>query len=92
MLDVLFTVDVEVRCGRWQHLDAAFPAAYRRYIHSPTACGQFRVPFQLKLLNEHKRKGIFFTRAFAGAGWKRRPLVLEFNPLRRAKPFRLRLW
>ena len=31
-------------------------------------------------------------RAFAGAGWTRRALVLELNPLRRKKPFRLRLW
>lgn len=31
-------------------------------------------------------------RAFASAGWKRRALVLELNPLRRKKPLRVRLW
>jgi GNAT superfamily N-acetyltransferase len=30
-------------------------------------------------------------RAFAGAEWKRHALVLEINPLRRKKPFRVRL-
>jgi GNAT superfamily N-acetyltransferase len=30
-------------------------------------------------------------RAFYGAGWTRRALVLELNPLRRKKPMRLRL-
>jgi GNAT superfamily N-acetyltransferase len=30
-------------------------------------------------------------RAFAGAGWRRRALVLELNPFQRKKPLRLRL-
>lgn len=31
-------------------------------------------------------------RAFAAAGWRRCAFVLELNPLRRTKPFRVRLW
>ncbi len=31
-------------------------------------------------------------RAFAGAGWTRRALILELNPFRREKPMRVRLW
>ena len=74
MLDVFFTVDVEVWCGGWQNLDQNFPAAYRRYIHGPTPSGEFGIPFQLKLLNEHKLKGMFFTEPLFSARFGKAPL------------------
>lgn len=74
MLDVFFTVDVEVWCGGWQNLDQNFPAAYRRYIHGPTPSGEFGIPFQLKLLNEHKLKGVFFTEPLFSARFGKAPL------------------
>lgn len=60
MLDVFYTVDVEVWCGGWQDLDRKFSDAFRRYIHGPTARGDYGLPYQLRLLREHGLTGVFF--------------------------------
>lgn len=60
MLDVFYTVDVEVWCGGWQSIDQKFPDAFRRYIHGPTARGDYGLPYQLRLLREHGLTGVFF--------------------------------
>jgi len=36
MLDVFFTVDVEVWCDGWNNIDERFPSAFRKYIFGPT--------------------------------------------------------
>lgn len=60
MLDVFYTVDVEVWCGGWQDLDRKFPDAFRRYIHGPTARGAYGLPHQLRRLRDHGLTGVFF--------------------------------
>lgn len=60
MLDVFYTVDVEVWCGGWQDLDRKFPDAFRRYIHGPTPRGDYGLPYQLRMLQAHGLTGVFF--------------------------------
>lgn len=60
MMDVFFTVDVEVWCQGWQDLDRQFPAAFERYIHGPTPQGNHGLAFQMDLLSEHGLRGVFF--------------------------------
>jgi hypothetical protein len=40
MLDVFFTVDVEIWCDGWRNLDARFPDAFRRYVYELTPRGK----------------------------------------------------
>jgi peptidoglycan/xylan/chitin deacetylase (PgdA/CDA1 family) len=61
MLDVFFTVDVEIWCDGWDHLDRKFPAAYRRYVYGPTREGDYALPATLKILNDHGLRGVFFV-------------------------------
>lgn len=61
MLDVFFTVDVEVWCDGWEDIDRKFPDAFRRYIYGSTPRGDFGLPFQLKVLNDHGLAGVFYV-------------------------------
>ena len=61
MLDVFYTVDVEVWCGGWKDIDNKFPSAFRQYVYGKTASGDYGLPYQLKLLNDHNLKGVFFV-------------------------------
>jgi hypothetical protein len=61
MLDVFLTIDVEIWCDGWQNIDEKFPAAYRKYIHGTTPTGEFGLPYQLKVLNDHGLTGVFFV-------------------------------
>lgn len=74
MLDVFFTVDVEIWCGGWQNIDKKFPEAYRKYIHGPTPSGERGIPYQLKVLNEHNLRGVFFVEPLFSARFGRAPL------------------
>lgn len=60
MLDVFFTVDVEIWCDGWRNIDEKFPDAYRKYIYGPTSNGDYGLPYQLDVLNDHGLKGVFF--------------------------------
>ena len=75
MLDVLFTVDVEIWCGGWNNIDEKFPAAYRKYIHGPTPCGELGIPYQVKVLNDHKLTGVFFVEPLFSARFGSEPLA-----------------
>ena len=46
MLDVFLTVDVEVWCDGWDHIDKKFPGAFRKYIYGPTPKGEFGLPYR----------------------------------------------
>jgi hypothetical protein len=61
MLDVFFTVDVEVWCDGWDGLDRKFPDSFRRYVYGPTPKGDYALPFKLQLLQDHGLKGVFFV-------------------------------
>jgi len=61
MLDVFFTVDVEVWCDGWNNLDAEFPNAFQQYVYGPTAKGNYGLPYQIDVLNAHGIKGVFFV-------------------------------
>lgn len=61
MLDVFFTVDVEVWCDGWQDLDAQFPAAFRRYVYGNTPQGEVGLPYQCQVLRDHGLVGMFFV-------------------------------
>ena len=60
MVDVFFTVDVEVWCRGWKDLDVQFPDAFRRCIHGATPSGDYGLPYQIRLLQQHGLKGVFF--------------------------------
>lgn len=60
-LDVLITVDTELWCDGWVDIDVKFPNAFRRYIYGATPSGDYGLPFQLKLLNDHGLKAVFFV-------------------------------
>lgn len=61
MLNVYFTVDVEVWCDGWNNIDAKFPEAFRRYVYGPTARGNFGLPYTLDVLGKHGLRGVFFV-------------------------------
>lgn len=61
MLDVFFTVDVEIWCGGWDSLDERFPSAFRQYVYGPTSRGDYGLPYQLNVLNAHGLTGVFFV-------------------------------
>ncbi|MEG0822605.1 MAG: hypothetical protein RR412_12920 [Burkholderiaceae bacterium] len=61
MVDVYLTVDVEVWCDDWHDLDAQFPAAFERYVYGRTPRGDFGLPYQLRLLDQHGIKACFFV-------------------------------
>jgi len=61
MLEVFFTVDVEVWCEGWHNIDQEFPEAFRKYIYGPTPKGNFGLPYQLKTLRDHGLESVFFV-------------------------------
>jgi len=75
MLDVFFTVDVEVWCNGWNNIDEKFPDAFRRYIYGPTARGDFGLPYQLKVLKEHGLTGVFFIEPLFSTRFGAQPLA-----------------
>jgi hypothetical protein len=74
MLDVFFSVDVEVWCDGWSNLDEKFPDAFRRYVYGPTARGNFGLPYTLQVLSEHGLKGVFFVEPLFSTRFGRQPL------------------
>ena len=60
MLNVFFTVDVEIWCNGWNDIDKKFPESFKRYIYGPTSKGDYALPIQLQVLQDHGLKGVFF--------------------------------
>lgn len=75
MLDVFFTVDVEVWCDGWHNIDEKFPHAFRQYIYGPTPQGGFGLPYQLKVLNQHGLTGVFFIEPLFSTRFGEQPLA-----------------
>ena len=61
MLDVFYTVDVEIWCEGWIDLDRKFPSAFRRYVYGSTSRGDYGLPYQMDVLNAHGLTGVFFV-------------------------------
>jgi len=73
VLDVFFTVDVEVWCGGWNDIDTKFPEAFQRYIYGPQ--GNFGLPYTLKLLEDHGLRGVFFVESLFASRFGLQPLA-----------------
>jgi hypothetical protein len=61
MLDVFFTVDVEIWCGGWRDIDARFPRAFQQYVYGKTPQGEYALRYKLKQLQDHGLHGVFFV-------------------------------
>ena len=75
MLDVFLTVDVEVWCDDWACLDDSFPGAFQRYVYGPTGRGPYGLPRQIRVLNEHDLKAVFFVESLFAARFGVAPLA-----------------
>ena len=75
MLDVFFTVDVEIWCDGWHNLDEKFPDAFRKYIYGPTAKGDYGLPYTLRVLNDHGLEGVFFVEPIFSSRFGEQPLA-----------------
>ena len=75
MLDVFYTVDVEIWCDGWVDIDAKFPDAFQRYIYGRTATGAFGLPYQLELLSDHGLTGVFFVEPLFATRFGEQPLA-----------------
>jgi hypothetical protein len=61
MLNVFFTVDVEIWCNGWHNIDARFPDAFRNYVYGNPSTGEFALRYKLQQLKEHGLHGVFFV-------------------------------
>jgi hypothetical protein len=75
MLDVFFTVDVEIWCDGWRNLDARFPDAFRRYVYGPTPRGEFGLRYQCQVLRDHGLTGVFFVEPLFSGRFGPEPLA-----------------
>jgi hypothetical protein len=75
MLDVFFTVDVEVWCDGWDDLDRQFPAAFDRYIYGKTPRGDYGLPYTLRTLHDHGLLGVFFVEPLFATRFGTNPLA-----------------
>jgi hypothetical protein len=75
MLNVIFSVDVELWCDEWEHLDSQFAETFQRYIYGTTAEGDFGLPFTLQQLEQHGLKGVFFVESLFAGRFGLKPLA-----------------
>lgn len=75
MLEVFFTVDVEVWCDGWQDIDAKFPRCFERDVYGPTAKGRYGLPYTLQVLADHGLPGVFFVEALFSRRFGQSPLT-----------------
>ena len=75
MLNVFFTVDVEIWCDGWNDLDRKFPEAFQRYVYGPTSRGNYGLPATLDLLQAHGLKGVFFVEPLFATRFGHQPLA-----------------
>lgn len=74
MLNVYITTDVEIWCGGWNDLDLKFPEAFRHYIYGTTTRGDYGIPIQLKILQDHNLLGVFFVEPLFATRFGEQPL------------------
>ena len=74
MLDVFFTVDVEIWCDGWVDIDKKFPDAYQKYIVGRTSKGDYGLSYQLEVLKDHGILGTFFVEPLFSTRFGNQPL------------------
>jgi peptidoglycan/xylan/chitin deacetylase (PgdA/CDA1 family) len=74
MLDVFFTVDVEVWCNGWENIDDKFPSAFQRYVYGRTSDGEYGLSYKLKVLKEYGLLGVFFVEPLFATRFGLQPL------------------
>jgi hypothetical protein len=74
MLNVFFTVDVEVWCDGWENIDDKFASALDQYIYGTTKQGSFGMPYQLKVMNDHGLTSVCFIEPLFSARFGQQPL------------------
>ncbi len=76
MLDVFFTVDMEIGCGRgWNNLDSRFPDLFRSYVYGTTPRGDYGLAYQLRVLNHWGMKAVFFVEPLFATRFGMQPLA-----------------
>lgn len=75
MLDVFFTVDVEIWCDGWNDIDRKFPHAFQQYVHGLTDQGSFGLTYQAKMLADHGLTGVFFVEPLFSTRFGPEPLA-----------------
>jgi len=75
MLDVYFTVDVEIWCDGWEDIDSKFPSCFKKYVYGPTSRGNYGLPYKLRLLADHGLAGVFFVEPLFAARFGVAPLA-----------------
>jgi hypothetical protein len=75
VLDVFFTVDVEVWCDGWNDIDAKFPDAFRRYVYGPTGHGNYGLPYTIDVLSAHGLMAVFFVEPLFSTRFGPEPLA-----------------
>lgn len=75
MLNVFFSVDVEIWCDGWLDIDKKFPAAFRNYIYGSGPGGGYGLPYQLDVLNDHGLQGVFFIEPLFSTRFGAQPLA-----------------
>lgn len=83
MLNVFFTVDVELWCDGWESIDARFESAFERYIYGQTSRGCFGLEFQLQQLTAHGLLGVFFVEPMFALRFGMEPLQKIVSLIRR---------
>lgn len=74
MLDVFFTVDVEIWCDGWHNIDEKFPDAFRKYIYGTTSKGNYGLPYKLDVLKHYGLPGVFFIEPLFALRFGEQPL------------------
>lgn len=75
MLNVFFSVDVEIWLDGWNNIDEKFPASFRKYIYGPTAKGNYGLPYQLDMLSQYGLRGVFFVEPLFSQRFGMQPLA-----------------
>jgi hypothetical protein len=74
MLDVFFTVDVEIWCNG-AHQDARFSQAFQQYVYGDTPAGEYGLRYTLRQLKEHGLSGVFFVESLFTTRFGKEPLA-----------------
>ena len=75
MLDVFFTVDVEIWCDGWTDIDAKFPEAFRRYIRGPAPHRECALQYMTEVLRDHGLHGVYFVEPLFSLRFGKDPLA-----------------